>query len=669
MYRSLEYDHADLPNLKSQKGENLAKQLLEEWHYRREARQELVDEIWPACDDAFSCKRNLPRNKGMKWADRSDYGDTDARDGVLFLANAITLALMPPDDSWLDLYSYKNDDQWRKNKMRDYQQYLHRKADTRGSYEVHVIQACTRGVSAITWEWKCVKRRKRMSYSDAYILAMKHFEETGELVDPDTIRSKVRLPFEIYNGPAVQVLDMYDVYPDPCSRITSFDDMPVAIMTYRSVEELKNSKDENGQPLYGNLEGLTPSTMTEIYKSDPKRYESLKTLGVNPMGYDGSNKQYVPVLLFHRQVQGLDNSKDQWVDCLFEVALTEDQTGGRLIRAYENPSDMGSPICFFDTYSDYIANTPYQTGVVEKALPALQAKNLISALTIQAQLVQTFPAVGVLTDALVNPKKFDPSAGGINMIKNTRAGLQFVAPLNLGQASAMDGMQAQQWYGQKMLSSMGAYGAIMQAPDRTITRSKTATQINTESTTGSIGRDNLLQKFMLRSLEPLAQSILHASVQYNREGIAQFERMIGSSIVGETLTQEELDMDWRVVVTGQKSKINKAQEMQEMQQAFQYVTTANPQMLQMNPMLVPLSIQILMAILNRLNIKDLEKYNQDPMQALLNHPMIGQQLQQMQQEAYAAGSQEGQVLQFPQQEKQPFEVIPGGQLGQEVNIA
>lgn len=665
MYRSLEYDQAELPALKSKKADQLAKQLIEEWHYRKDARSELVDEIWPACDDAFSCKRTLPRNKGMKWADRSDYGDTDARDGVLFLANAITLALMPPDDSWLDLYSYKNDDQWRKNKMRDYQQYLHRKADTRGSYEVHVIQACTRGVSALTWEWKCVKRRKRMSYSDAYALAVRHFQQTGELVDPDVIRQKVRLPHEVYNGPAVQVLDMYDVYPDPCSRITSFDDMPVAIMTYRTVDELKKSRDENGELLYSNLDGLTEYSMGELFQKDPQRFESLKTLGVNPMGYDGSDKEYVPVLMFHRQVQDLDNSSDQWVDTIFEVALTDDPHGGRLIRAYENPSDMGSPVVFFDTYSDYIANSPYQTGVIEKALPALQSKNLISALTVQAQLLQTFPAVGVLMDALVNPKKFDPSAGGINLIKKGVAGLQFVAPLNLGQQSAMDGMQAQQWYGQKMLTSMGAYGAVMQAPDRSITRSKTATQINTESGTASIGRDNLLQKFMLRSLEPLAQAILHASVQYNRQGIAQFERMIGTQIVGETLSQEELDMDWRVIVTGQKSKMNKAQEMQELQQAFQYVTTANPQMLQMNPMLVPLSLQILMAILNKLNIKDLEKYNQDPMMALMNHPVVGQQMQMMQQQAFEQGAQQGgQLLQFP-----PQGGTPSDALGEEVMIA
>lgn len=664
MFRALQYSHSDLPNLASEKADLLAKQLYEEWRYRDFARQELSENIWKACDDAFQCKRRLPKNKGMNWADKSDFGDTDIRDGVLFLANAMVLALMPPDDSWLELYSFKSADQWRKNKMRDYQQHLHRKADTRGNYELHVTQSLVRGVSAISWEWRRVERLRRLGYTEAQVKAQFLSEMLGLPVDAQLLRQKERQPYVVYNGPVIQTLDMYDVYPDPTARIGS-NDMPVAIMTYRTVEELKESVDEKGNRLYGNLKDLKGTSLSTIFHHQNQRYRSLQTLGINPLGYAGTDREYVPVLVFHRQLQTLDNSKDQWVDTFFEVALTGDFSGCRLIRAYENPSDYGSPCVFFDTYSDFIAATPYQTGVVEKALPAWQAKNVISALTLQADLTRVFPAVGIMADVLQNPKRVDIAPGGVNLLKRTNAGLKFVAPV-LSSTGAQDGMQAQQFYGQKILGSMGAYGAIMQSPDRSITRAKTATQINTETTSGSIGRDNLLQKFALRSLEPLAQAILYASIQYNPEGIVEFERVVDGEIIGDTLDQSELDMDWKVVVTGQKAKINKAQAMQELQQAFQYATTANPMMMQMNPALVPLSNKILMTILAQLGIKDLDRFEQDPMQLLLKHPAIGQQIREALMGAYqqgaagAAGNVGGRVLSLPGQQPP---------LGEEVMVA
>ncbi len=640
-YTSLEYEHSPLPSLKSEKAEKLAEQFYEEWRWRDHARQELVDEIWPACDDAFSCRRDLPKNKGMKWADKSDFGDTDIRDGVLFLANAITLALMPPDDSWLELYSLQSNDQWRKNRMRDYQEWLHRKADTRGNYETHVTQALVRGCSAITWEWKTVKRLKRLGYTEAQIRALAKYEAEGIYTDPNELRRSEREEYIAYNGPVIKTLDMYDVFPDPCARIGAGADVPVAVLTYKTIEELKSARDYNGEPLYGNLDGITPTSVTNIYKNQNKRYRSLQTLGVNPIGFTGGEREYIPVLVFHRQLQTLDNSSDQWVDTYFEVALTDDFAGARLIRAYENPSDMGLPCVFFDTYSDFIANTPYQTGVVEKALSSWQSKNVISALALQAQLTTVFPAVAIMTDVLVNPKKVDMSCGGINLVKRTNAGLNFAAPLLLSGNGPNEGMTYQQFYGQKILGSMGAYGAIMQSPDRTITRSKTATQINTETTSGSIGRDNLLQKFVIRSLEPLAKAVLYASIQYNPQGIESFERTVDGRIIGDALAPEDMQLEWNLTVTGQKAKVNKAQEMMELQQMFQYATTPNPIMAQSNPMLVPLANKLLMTILGRLGMKDLEQYEQDPMQLLMNHPAIKQQFQEALQQAFQQGAQQG----------------------------
>lgn len=660
MYREVRYEHSTPPSLSSKKADELALELYEEFLYRDNARKALTTQVWPACDDAVLCKRSLPKNKGMKWASRSSFGDTDIRDAVFTLSNAISVSLVSLDDKYIDLYSHQAEDQFRKNKMRDYQAYLHRKADLRGNYATHINQTLTRGVGCVGWEWRNKQRWQRQSVQQAVLQILGSFppevvaamsEDQAKRLVKD-VRNQTRAPETVFNGPVIYPLDMYDVLLDPTVRIGSDDDIPICIVQYRTLEELENTYDEFNQKAYGNLKDVTAKCFEEIKGENPYKYRNLRTLGVNPFG-DHSRSKYVPVYLFHRQVQKQGN--DLYVDTFFEVAM---KAGGTpvLIRAYENPSDRGHPVVFFDTYSDTIANTPYQTGVVEKALEAWQSKNVISALTLQSQLVQVMPPIAVIADMIADEDgngKVDVYPGGITHLKKGSDPNSFCSPL-LKFSGSNEGMKAQQFYGTKISTSMGMWGGVLDSPDRQITRAKTATQTNIETTSSGIGRDNISQRFIIRSLEPLCQAILDASIQYNPNDIVQFERIIGTEILAGSLSQEDLQQEWKAVVLGSRAQLNKAQEMQEMQTAYNFVTTGKQ--IETDPQVGLLATELLFNILGRLGIRNLEQYRQDPVEQLLRHPVIQQQLQMMQAQAYQAGVQAAHSPHSPQ-----IEGVMGGQ--------
>lgn len=149
MFEQLNYSHSSIPSLTSDYWKEPARELWQELQWFKDARSELEQVIWPACDRAYLCKRDLPRAAGMAWIDNSDLGETDIKDGVDFLADSMTLALMPRDESWMTLISKDENEQGILNDIRDMLAEIHRKSDTRGAYAKHIKQCAIRGTSAL----------------------------------------------------------------------------------------------------------------------------------------------------------------------------------------------------------------------------------------------------------------------------------------------------------------------------------------------------------------------------------------------------------------------------------------------------------------------------------------------------------------------------------------
>lgn len=654
MLTDFKYQHDPLPGLKTKTAEKVARQIYDEWMFWKDARQELEHEIWKPCDEAYMCYRELPKNPGMPWLDTSSLGESDIHEGINFLARSIALSLMPRDESYLQPLAFEEEDQALTNRVRDFVTSMARKADLRGQYAKHLKQVMIRGTGAIGLEWSRVYRRRRQKTAES-ILAAAEAAEQGIYVSSQAKRQM--LEELVYNGPKVRPLDMYDVYPDPMADLSCDHDIPVAIMTYRTLDELESAEDSEGNKLYGNLKGLEPWGHTELSNWAPEKYRSLEVLGVNPYGGRRESAQYVPVLVYHRQYLKVDNNS--WVDTYWHIALSVDQAGYRLIRVEENPNDYGHRNVFFDSYTDWIGSA-YGIGAVEKSLSAWQKKNIMAALSINAAAVSVFPPMAVITDILTDDRGADISPGGYNPIKyKPSIGTQFMAPIPVANNGLQNAMQSQQFYGQQILGQLGAYGAIMQDPTKTIKTAKTATQVNTENTSGSVGRDDLLEQITTRSLEPLVQAMYDSAIQYMDQDDIRFERTEGGDTKFAKLERSELNRDRRIIVTGWHGLQNKQQEIAELKEALQVMVQG--QAIQYLPNAPAVMQKILMRLLGRLGIQGLDQLEASLPELAQKDPQLAQMVNQM--AAQRAEQFITQWLTGEKSEEEPEQALPGPTAG------
>lgn len=639
MFQQYSYQHDELPELKSEYMKKLATELHDELKYYQDARQELTEIIWPACDRAYMCIGKLPKAEGMDWVDKSDLRETDIKDAVDFLSASSTLALMPRDQSWQEPITRKTDQQATMNKVRDYLQYVHRTADTRGNFEMNLKQLFVRGTSAIHWSWKRKTRMKRMGAA-ASLRQMADIAQEVEV--PITLQDlkQGREEKVVFDGPIVKTIDMQDLWVDPAADLSAEDEMPTIWRQFISMEDLKGAVEVDGKtPMFGNLDGIEPMRIDEIYSRDPWRHESTRNLGIDPVSKQSKSQLYVPVYVFHRMVRRFETK--QFVDCYFYMAETNNNDAAyKIIRAVENPSDFGHRSVFLGTYQDWL-NAAYGIGAVEKSISAWQQKNVLSALTLQAQLATVFPAYIVIAGMLLDDRRLRLGPGLMNHIQyRPSIGTRFIEAVPVPKDGQQLGEMAQRWQGEKIMTQMGAYGAQLNDPTRAVEQAKTATQINTESTTGAVTRDNFLERVVIRQLEPLCQAMLDAAKQFGGD---QLEYELASEGEGRygfgELTKEELEVADRVVVTGYHGQINKAAEIRELNEALAVMTPALNLPGMFAKTIGPFQ-ETLFKLLGRLGVANLDKYRGDPLELILKDPMIMQRISQALEMAKQQGAEQ-----------------------------
>lgn len=633
----IKYEQSELPKTDSEIGRKIAQYVYEWYRYAYNSRLNLTQDIWPKCDDAYHCFRTLPENTAMKWADTGDLGETDLKDAVDFLSDAIMLSLMGRDDSWFQPVSYKTEEQGIQNIIRDYLAYKHREASSREMYGVHLNQVMRRGTGAISLEWGQITKMVRLGPMESLAIApqisqMAQEQHGIDIPQSDIVKVLKRERKEVisFNAPIVRPLDMYDVFLDPVADIRRVQEAPMATLTWKTPEELKNTYKEDGKTkFYSNLDGLKEWSPSEVYMNDPMRYRSTQTMGLNPFMTGDDRSKFIPVLVFHKQVLKIDDNV--WVDCYFHVALTGSKTGGQLIACHENPSDQGDPDIFIDTYRDWL-NCSYGISAIEKSLPDWNKKNVASALGLNAALIEIFPPFAVISNMLADDRRIDVKPGGYNVISfKPSVGTNFAAPLPIAKGGAGNAMEYSRFLGQKILGQMGAYGSIMQDPTKSITTAKTATQINTETTSGTVGRDNFLEK-LTKNLERFCQAFYNLCRQNDQggdNGIIKFiQNVDGSGDVSVLeLSRDILDQDRRIVVTGWHGMQNKQQELDMTKQILEVLTQGNG--IQFLPTGSLIAQDVLFKLLGLLGLKDIAKYKTDPAVLLIQQQSVQQELQGM----------------------------------------
>lgn len=628
---TVRYNQSDLPKCNSELGDKIATYIYEWYRYARNARLDLENVIWPACDDAYHCIGDLPTNKAMKFVDQGDIRESDLKTLVDVMSDNLLLAIMGRDDTWFQPIAYKSEEQYIQNMVRDYMASRHRKARTRNNYGQHLGQTLRRGTSAIGVEWKKDIRMVRLGAAETVALAPQVAQEAaaqGLDITPGDIEKALRRQRQEvvdFSGPVVRPLDMYDVILDPVVDLRRIEDSPMATLVYKTPEELNNAEKEDGTKFYSNLDGLYEWAPQEVYMHDPWRYRSTMTMGLNPFLSGDTQSKFIPVLIYRKQVLTIDG--DTWVDCFFHVALHQNKNGGRLIACHENPSDQGRKDVFIDTYRDWL-NCAYGMSMIEKSIPDWQKKNVASALGLNAALIEIFPPLAAIAGLLANDREIDVTPGGYNVINfKPQIGLGFCAPIPIAQNGAERSMVYERYLGSKMTAQGGAYGAIMNDPTKTLQSGRTATEVNTETTSGIAGRDNLLEK-LSANLEDICQAMYDACRQYEESDVIEYVSSLDPENPQiQQLTKQQLDQDRRMVVTGWKGLQNKQQELAEVREMFQAFTTGNAT--QLLPSGVLMLQEIIMKYLGLLGFKNLGQYRTDPMQLLLQSPQVQAGLNQM----------------------------------------
>jgi hypothetical protein len=168
---------------------------------------------------------------------------------------------------------------------------------------------------------------------------------------------------------------------------------------------------------------------------------------------------------------------------------------------------------------------------------------------------------------------------------------------------------------------------------------KTATQINTESTSGSTMRDNLLERMTIRTLEPMINCMYQMAQTNLGDGDTSFQRNdAGGATKVASVSPEVLKQDGRkVIVTGFHGMMNKQNEISELREALQVMTQGN--LLEQMPQLMPVVQETTFKLLGRLGIKNLDKYKADAATLILQSPQGQQMMQQAQQQGFQAGMQ------------------------------
>lgn len=658
MFEQYNYIQSEYPSVTSDYWEPKARELWDQYKYFEESSLDLRSNVWIENARAYLCRRDLPQAEGMDWATNSDSGESDIWDGINYAADATLNAIMPRDRSYLTMLALDPDDQANLNDIRDLMMDTIRRSDFRAQYGKHLRQLHVYGTSAIWGRWKRKHKLIRLGPTETLERITQSGLQIAPEVDIEKAFKNYRFPKVVYNGPVYRVIDMYDFFMDPVGDMGSDQDIPIIVRFYMTLEDLKSAVDDDGKtPKFKNLDGLEPLTLEQIYgESGSERLEIQQELGLDPaVGRRASNAKFVPVYLFHQPVRRFEDG-DQFVDTFFYLAQNADRGDFRVIRVEDNPHANGSRGIYVDTYIDHWNGSSYGISAVEKSLFAWNQKNVIAALGLNAQLASVFPAYLVKAGILQADEELKLGPGGVTTVKGMSL-QDVIMPIPAPNNGVQLGEQLEKWYGEKILGQLGAYGAIMNDPTKSLETSKTATQINVEATTGSVMRDNLIEKLSV-SIESIIQDLYDNMRQHKTEEMLSFERTNApQQVEAGGVPRREFDVDRRVVATGYQGQLNKQKEIEDLQNSIQVMTTGNA--LEVAPQLTPVLVEAIFELLARMGMKDLDKYKGDPMQSLMNNPQIQQMLMQQAQQMAMQMQQGGQPPQQPQQAGPP-QGVPNG---------
>lgn len=574
----LEFQQAFIEKFSSERMLKLAKHIwdnLDYWKESRKPREKYVRQ----CDEAYLCHRYVPDTGALQLIEDGEFGESDVHDNMNLMSIRQALALMPRKWPWLTIGSREGEAEKLISAIQDHQIFMHKRAKTRRNVQRHMKQKNVRGRSAIYWEWREEIVWRRVDDVDQNETQLNKFLIANNMTAKDAKRmTSGRYPHIIDQGPLIMPLDYYDLWVDPAADIINSRRPAKAIRRFRVKAELLAQRNEKqDKPLYDPeiIKGLKEYTLEEIYGSEDHaggRAGSMRIFGTLPTRGEHSLK-IVPVYIVYMPIVELEVNgvRERWFDTYFHVAYSDDQHGPVLIHAEENPSDLGHSRILIDDAIDWF--TPWGSGgigLVEKQLSKLNQKNLIQLLMITAAAHAIIPPQLVMNNAFKDDEEISYLPGALNLVQENPFGMDVLRPMITPQSGAQFGEQLLRFYGEEMRAASGVDGLASDNGARSLTKPKTATEVNRDMSSGSLYLDNQAENDA-ELLSELCQAVYEESQNRlipDREGMLEYERYLGDKVVQGKLAFKDFVVPRSIQVMGVSGAENRAQDMANLLQGL-----------------------------------------------------------------------------------------------------
>jgi hypothetical protein len=615
------YRTSEVPPMKSDFMDSLAKHFLRKYEFWQWSRTDLVDR-WMECLEAYNGIRTLPEIETMQYVSQGDRGEPDVFFGVERLARQLSLATMDKNETWLTIVSRKMEDPMITNAVRAQQAWVHRKANTRRTFARHLKQMIVMGTSHILLNWEPVYLLKRIGTGESR-RKLSSLLKTAGRADASRLVGQARVQELKFNGPRMQVLDNFDVLVDPEVDVTRDPEPGVCVQQYFRIEELQSMEYDDGQKVFSNLEGLETMRSDELYYQSlegqaREQAKSMATGTVVRNDYSDVMAKFVKVLVFNLPIVVWEG--EQFIDYYFYVAV-DGNNNARMIRVEENPCDAGHRLIVTDHYIDYWAPAAYGISGVEKTVGWLDTKNFIEAAKVNAIAASIWPAVVTAAGAFKDVPDWTP--GAVNELAQLALSENVIAPMPVPKDGIQIGTMTEQYYEQKINSSFESIGAVQQNQQR-VDR-ETAASVNYRASSQGVLIDDQAEKFG-NSLQTICQWTLDMSIQTaipdgkDSEGddVLGYSTIAGGGAQRQEIKISQFKEPRDVEVLGLHGAVNKAQGVDAKQKGMDSLGRLG----QFMPNTPALAQKLVKAYYNDLNIETSPEDWLTPQQLAAQDPQV-----------------------------------------------
>lgn len=567
------FQQSKIPAYNSEFGKRLAKNLWDLKDYFADARRDR--EKWvQECDAAYLCHRYVPDTGGIELIEDGEFGESDLFDAANIISIRLALALMPRNEPWLTVSTREGEAEAVTQALTDHQMYLHRKARTRRQVQRAIKHGVVRGSLYLHYDWEDRYRLRRMTTAENAPAIQKFLKEQGLPAKEARNYTMGRHRELIFSGPVVQPIDFYDVWVDPRVDIHC-DRQPATILQrFRTLSSLKNEVDDFDKPIYKNLENVEPWKVEDLLNNEDLaggRAGSEKLFGSSPVTHYHPGVKLVPTYKFHLPYFEFDGY--EFYDTYFHVALSHNNNTPTLILIEENPNDLGLNHLLMDHYVDFYTNVPYGLSGIQFQLSKYHQKNFLQLLTVTSAAHSVFPPNLIYESAFRDEDEISFGAGFSNYVQENPFGLEVVKPMTMPDRGAQFGMQALRFWADEMRAGTGVDGLAMDSAARTLSKPKTATEINRDVTAGSFFLDNQAENLqdLLSDLVQGVFELTQVKLKPSEENpqIAEYEKYLGDRVIQANLNMSDIQVKRSVQVRGIAGQLNKEQDTQNLLMFFQ----------------------------------------------------------------------------------------------------